>query len=314
MRKIYFIISLMLIIILSSCNQLKTYSGKPIYAMDTTITITLYNDDNADEHYKYIKGLYQKYSRLLDNFNPIANEENICSLNEKRSIAVSLDLKNVIEKALDLKEDTNGYFNPLIGSLTAKWKDAIENKEVLSSDIISQELEKINTSSIEIDDNLITIVGDANIDLGGFAKGYVTKLAIDYLNKENVKSYLINAGESTVAFGTKGDMNFKISLVGPYNNKEIKLLEMTNNSISTSSGKYQNTLIDGVRYHHLINPFTGYPANSFDNVNVIMDNSLVGDAYSTAIFAMDLESAKEFINEKNINAILYKDGKIVFER
>ena len=314
MRRIYAAIFLMLIIVLSSCNELKTYNGKPIYAMDTTISITLYNDDNADAHYKYIKGLYQDYSRLLDNFNSLKDETNIYTINEKRSIGVSDRLKNVIVKALELKETTFGYFNPLIGGLVSKWKEAIENKEILSDDVINEELEKINSSSIEIDGNLITIVGEADIDLGGFAKGYVTKLAVDYLKEQNINGYLINAGESSVACGTKGDMAFKVSLMGPYDYREIKLLEVTNKSVSTSSGKYQNTIIDGVRYHHLINPFTGYPANNVDNVNVIMDDPMAGDAYSTAIFAMDLEEAKEFINEKKINAILYKDGKIVFER
>ena len=314
MRRIYFIISLLLIIVLSSCNELKTYNGKPIFAMDTTISITLYNDDNAEAHYKYIKSLYQDYSKLLDNFNSSKDEANICTINEKRSIGVSDRLRNVIEKALELEEATNGYFNPLIGSLATKWKDAIEKREILSDEVIQAELEKIKTSRIEIERNLVTIVGDANIDLGGFAKGYVTKLAIHYLNEQNVTGYLINAGESSVACGKKGNMDFRVSLLGPYDNKEIKLLEITDKTISTSSGKYQNVEIDGIRYHHLINPFTGYPANNFDNVNVIMEEPTVGDAYSTAIFAMDLDTAKQFIIEKDINAILYKDGKIVFER
>ena len=314
MRRIYAAIFLMLIIVLSSCNELKAYNGKPIYAMDTTISITLYNDDNAEAHYKYIKSLYQDYSKLLDNFNSSKDEANIYTINEKRSIGVSDRLRIVIEKALELEEATNGYFNPLIGSLANKWKDAIEKREILSDEVIQAELEKIKTSRIEIEGNLVTIVGDANIDLGGFAKGYVTKLAINYLNEQNVTGYLINAGESSVACGTKGKMDFKVSLLGPYDFKEIKLLEVKNKTISTSSGKYQNVEIDGIRYHHLINPFTGYPANNFDNVNVIMEEPAVGDAYSTAIFAMDLDAAKEFIIEKDINAILYKDGKIVFER
>ena len=311
MRKIRFIFFLILIFLLSSCNKLSITKCKLISAMDTTISITFYNDDEADKHYKYIKDLFIDYSNLLNNYESVGNDSNIYELNEKRTLEVSPRLKAVIEKALELKDETDGYFNPLIGRLATKWKDAIKNKEVLSKDIIDDELEIINSSSVTIDGNFITINGDANIDLGGFAKGYVTKLAVDYLKENNVNGYLINAGESSVAFGKKGNDDFKISLVAPYNNKEIKLLNLGNNSVSTSSGKYQNEIIDGVRYHHLINPFTGYPANYYDNVNVIMEDPLMGDAYSTAIFAMDLDEAKAFIKEKNIDVILYKDGSIL---
>ena len=308
MRRIYYIIFLMLIILLSSCNKLVVTKCNLISAMDTTISITFYNDDNADEHYKYIKNLYQKYSNLLDNYS---GNNNLCDLNTNRSIE-SLELKNVIDEALKLKDDTNGYFNPLIGRLSKKWKEAISNNEVLSDEIIEEELDIMNSSSIEIEGNTIKIIGDADIDLGGFAKGYVTKLAIDYLNENSVEGYLINAGESTVALGKKGNDDFKVSLEAPYQKKEIKLLSLSNNSISTSSGKYQNKIINDIRYHHLINPYTGYPANVYDNVNIIMTDPMLGDAYSTAIFGMELDEAKSFINNKGIKAILYKNGEIIF--
>ena len=309
MRRIYYIIFLMLIILLSSCNKLVVTKCNLISAMDTTISITFYNDDNADEHYKYIKNLYQKYSNLLDNYS---GNNNLCDLNSNRTIE-SLELKNAISEALKLKEDTNGYFNPLIGRLSRKWKEAISNNEVLSDEIIEEELNIMNSSSIEINGNTISITGDADVDLGGFAKGYVTKLAIDYLKENNVDGYLINAGESTVALGKKGNDDFKVSLEAPYEKKEIKSLFLSNNSISTSSGKYQNKIINDIRYHHLINPYTGYPANIYDNVNIIMTDPMVGDAYSTAIFGMELDDAKSFINNKEIKAILYKNGEIIFD-
>ncbi len=309
MRRIYYIIFLMLIILLSSCNKLVVTKCNLISAMDTTISITFYNDDNADEHYKYIKNLYQKYSNLLDNYS---GNNNLCDLNSNRTIE-SLELKNVIDEALKLKDDTNGYFNPLIGRLSKKWKEAISNNEVLSDEIIEEELDIMNSSSIEIEGNTISITGNADIDLGGFAKGYVTKLAIDYLKENNVDGYLIDAGESTVALGKKGSDDFKVLLEAPYQKKEIKLLSLSNNSISTSSGKYQNKIINDIRYHHLINPYTGYPANIYDNVNIIMTDPMVADAYSTAIFAMELDDAKSFINNKGIKAILYKNGEIIFD-
>ena len=80
MRKLYFIISLLLIVVLSACNNLEVYSGKPIYAMDTTINITLYNDPQAESHYSYIKTMFKEYSNLFDNYTSYKGEKNIYEL------------------------------------------------------------------------------------------------------------------------------------------------------------------------------------------------------------------------------------------
>ena len=316
MKKIIqFILLIFFIFILSSCNYLKITTCSPIYVMSTAINIKFYNVDDYEDHYKKIEEIYQNIDKLADDFKKRGSVNNIYDLNELRIIDADPSLIELINYSLELKEKTNGYFNPLVGRLTHLWKDFLNNSNnIINDELIKNEIEIINSSSIEINENKISIIGDANIDLGAIAKGYATKKAVEYLKEENVEGYMINAGESTVALGKKGDNDFSVILEAPYSKKSIKNLYLKDTSISTSSGKYQNKIIDGVRYHHIINPFTGYPSNIYDNINVIIDDPLYADCYSTAMFSMDLDLAKEFSKENDLSVIFYKDDKIIYEK
>lgn len=323
MKRVFaFLLLIFSIAILSSCNALEITTCNPFYAMDTVINIKFYNVKDSDVYYQKIKSIYNKYDLLADDFKA-RTEANVYDLNSNRTIEANDDLIELINYSLSLKEKTNGYFNPLVGRLTHLWKDAItkyNNKDIASikdfmtDELIQSELDIINSSSIKIENKTISIIGDANVDLGAIAKGYATKKCVDYLKDNNVEGYLINAGESSVALGKKGNDSFKVALKAPYSDKIIKELTITDASVASSSGKYQNAIDNNIRYHHIINPFTGYPSNIYDNVNIVMDNSALADCYSTAIFSMDFDKAKAFIEDNNLKAILYKDEKILYEK
>lgn len=312
MRKIlYCMISLFFSILLTSCNSLKIQECLPIYAMDTTISVTFYNTKNYQKHYSKIKEIYYLYDSISNDFEE--NEKNVAFLNKNRSMNASTELIDLINASVLMKEKTNGYYNPFVGRLSHLWKDAIKNNQVLDKETINNEVNVINNTSIVVKDNSIELVGDGNLDLGGIAKGYATQKVQEYLQRENITSYLINAGSSNILVGHKNKEIFKIGLEKPYHNSFIKIVPIKNNAIGTSSGKYQNTIIDGVRYHHLLNPFTGIPSNIYDNVNVMCNDSMLCDVYATAIFSMDLDTAKEFVSNNKIEVILFKDDKIIYE-
>ena len=308
---ILFILTLML----SSCTQsLKVTNCVPIYAMDTIINVTFYNEKNTDSHYNEIKKIYQLYDELADDFNSSAKYENIYSLNLKRNIEAKEELIELLEEAINLKTLTNGYFNPLIGRISHIWKDAItENGTYPTSVLITSELTIMNNSSITITGNKVELIGDANIDLGAMAKGYATEKVKEYLENNNVKGYLLSAGESNVLLGKKGDSNFKIGLTKPFSNEYIKVLECLDTSIGTSSYKYQKKEYEEGLAHHLINPFTGYPSNYYTSVNVMCLNSTLCDVYSTALFSMDLEAAISFAATQNIDILLYGNNEIIYQ-
>lgn len=320
MRKVRFIISLFSCLFLTACSfkaKTITYTKSPIYAMDTVISLSFYNLKDNNEYYSNVKKIYKDIDKEASDYNHIDTITSIYDLNSKREGDVSDSLLDLINKALYYKEITNGYFNPFIGSLSHLWKESLDDSLMPSENTINDLLEKMNNTSLEIDGNHIKIIGDGNLDLGAIAKGYATYKANNYLKENDIKYYLLNAGDSSIALGSKNNENLKIALLDPNSNKEktsyIGVLSLKDKVISASSPLYQNKIIDGKKYHHLINPFTGYPANNFDGVFVINDNPLEGDVYSTAIFQMDLETAKEFALDKGISIILYKGNEIIYK-
>lgn len=311
-NKILFIFLFFFLFFLSSCNPLKIQKCSPIFCMDTTIDITFYNTDDYQTHYQAIKKIYYKYDELSSDYE--SNLKSVKDLNDNRYLEnADNELIELIKKAISLMNDADGYYNPFIGRLSHLWKEAINNNRVLDNDIILEELAIMNSTSVEFDNNTIKLIGNGNLDLGGIAKGYATQKAYEYLKENNITGYLINAGNSNVLLGDKNGDNFKVGLAKPYTNGTIIIYEGMNKAIGSSSGKYQNVIIDNIRYHHLLNPFTGYPSNIYDNVNILCDDSMLADVYSTAIFSMDLEVAKEFAKNKGIDIILFKDDSILYQ-
>ena len=311
MKKIiYIFITILMLISLAACNSEVTYECTPISVFDTVVTMVFYDDANYKTYYNDIKAKFNEINRISDDFNMNTDKNNVYVLNDKREVESSL-LKDMLTKALELKEETNGYFNPFIGRLTHKWKDAIKNNNVLSSTEIEEELSLMNNTTISFDGDIIKLEGQGNIDLGAFAKGYALEWAKNYLDEKEVDKYYINCGSSSIYVANK---ELNISLSKPYSNDSILDFKASNIGIATSSPKYQYSVINGEKYHHLINPFTGYPSNIYDSVNVIGNNNMKNDIYSTAFFSMSVDDVKEYVKDKDINVILYKDNEIIYQK
>lgn len=311
MKKLLFVfMSMLIILFMASCGNDVVYECTPISVFDTVVTMVFYNDGNYKSYYNDIKAKFNEINRIADDFNINTDKNNLYVLNNDRTVKSPL-LKDMLEKALVLKNETNGYFNPFIGRLTHKWKDAIKANTVLNKAEIEEELAIMNNTNLVFEDDNIKLEGNGNIDLGAFAKGYALEWAKNYLEEKSVDKYYINCGSSSIYVANK---ELNISLSKPDSNDSIVEFKGSNIGIATSSPKYQYSIIEGVKYHHLINPFTGYPSNIYDSVNVIGNNNMNNDIYSTAFFSMDIDTIKGFVKDKDINVILYKDNQIIYQK
>lgn len=307
MKKILIIISLFLTILITSCSKIVEYSGKTIFLFDTYITIKFYNTNDEENHYKNIKKLLTEISVISDDYHA-NNNDSVYDLNKNRSIPKNDLLKELIEYANLAKEKTSGYFEPLIGNLSRLWKKAIDEEKLPKEEEITSLLEEIRNSSIVIDDEYIKITGNANLDLGGFVKGYAAKKVYDYLKENKIDNYLINIGESTILVGKKVGEAFNIGLKNPLkDNSYYYDFKAKDIMISSSSIEYQSELIEGNLYHHLISPIDGYPKNNFQAISVIAEDEILLDAYSTALFVMNKDEAIKFSEDNNLKIILFKD-------
>ena len=304
--KLKFIILPLLIIPLISCNkEIKRNS----FYFDTYTETRLFegNEEDLDN----IDELFLRIDRLTDNYRSRGINNVFTINNSSEPVEVDSKLYEVLKASFCNCLEPLNYFNPLCGSLSKKWKESLENKEVLSQTIIDEELLKIASTSVEfLEDNKVKKTGDAEIDLGAVAKGYALDKVKQYLDSKNYKKYLVDAGASSILLGEKnGGKKFKIKV----SNLDNTFLMLKNCYLSTSSYYNQKVEIDGVNYSHIINPKSGSAINENDTVIVVSDKGYLGDILSTAFINESIDSIKELEKHYEVKTIVIKNNEMVYK-
>lgn len=304
---------LLLVVSLSSCNVETLYERK-VYSFDTEINIKLY--EGKEENTKYLEELINTYDALSDNYQIRSGVINLTSINKtNEEVEVNQRLYTMLKSSFEMKEKGATYFNPLCGSLAKAWKEALSNKKALNIEEIAAELEKINNSSLIFkEDNKLERIGEAELDLGGFVKGYVLDEIYGYLSFNGITHYIINAGNSSILLGEKKSSD-------GYYNVEIKsdiisgrYLKLKNCFVSTSSISVQGVKLEegGPTYSHIINPITGSAINEHDAVIVVSSNGALGDALSTSMMMNKVEEIKEIEKAQNVKCIVFDNHQVTY--
>lgn len=267
--------------------------------------------DGSQYDINELKKTYSKLDRLTDNYQG-RDITNVYTINQsEKEVEIDPILYNILEASFNLKDELT-YFNPLCGSLAKKWKDALGNDTTLILEEINEELEKINSSSLEfLGNNKVRLIGEAEIDLGACAKGYALDMSYDYFVSHNIKQYLVNCGTSSILLGEKDseDGLYTIAL----NNLNNAYIKAKNIFISTSSVSRQGKIIEGVQYSHIVNPISGSAVNVHDAVIVLSNNGLLGDILSTALMNNTIQEIKYIENSKNVKCLVIKDNNIEYK-
>ena len=299
-----------LIVLLTSCSSNTSTVESKIFPFDTYVETTLY--DGSKSNLTDIENIINLYDKLADNYRP-RDINNVYALNNTNdAVQVDEGLYKMLQKAYSVNKEGAEYYNPLCGSLAKKWKEALEAKTVLSQDVISNELAKIATSDLTfLENNTIKRSGEAEIDLGGIAKGYTLDVVKAYLDNNNLKQYLINAGSSSILLGEKNSKDgfFSMGL------KDVKnaYLKVKNCFVSTSGISEQFVEIDGVKYSHIVNPLNGKANYEYDAIIVVSETGYYGDALSTSMMMNTPDEIKSIESQYGIKVIVIKDKKITYQ-
>ena len=300
---------LLLPILLTSCSKSVKPLENKIFCFDTMINVKLYECEQND--LTELTNLFSKYGKLSDNYQSV-DFTIVYTLNHtNEEVTIDKELYDLLKCSIDVQNEGAKYFNPLCGSLAKKWKESLKNQQILAENVKNEELLKISSSSLVFkDDNKIQRLGEAEIDLGGIAKGYALDKAKVYLDNKGLKSYLIDGGSSSILLGEKKSKDglFSVGLKDLSNS----YLKLKNCFVSSSSISEQGVVIDNVTYSHIINPVTGSAINENDAVIVVSDTGYYGDAMSTSLMMNTIEEIKTIEAEHNIKTIVIKNGDIVY--
>ncbi len=313
--------------VLASCSQqekLPETQAKSYYDFfDTVSAVISYKGDSSEEFDKNcdsVSALLRDYHRLFDIYHEYEGENNLMTVNKNAGIKpVKVDGR-LIEFLLYCKEIytlTNGKTNVAMGSVLKLWHDEREfggnNPEKAKTpnpEALLQASEHTDINSIVIDEKAGTVFisdPETQIDVGAVGKGYATEKAAQLLIENGVTSYVLNIGGNIRAIGTKANGDGWITgITNPDRESEdpfVCRVDIQDISLVTSGDYERFYVVDGVSYHHIIDPETKMPANYFSSVSVFIGDSGLADALSTALFCMSYEDGVKLLGEIGADAI-----------
>lgn len=285
--------------------------SKDIFAMDTYMTVTAYGK-NAENG---VNKAVDEINRLETVLSAEKQESDIYKLNETGSGTLSTDTKNIVSKALEINKTTNGAFDISIYPLMVKWGFTTQKYNVPSKNEISKLLKDVDSSKIIFDEKSgnIKLKENMKIDLGGIAKGYTSNRVMQIFKECGVKSGLVSLGGNVQALGTKTDGTaWQIAIENPDKSSDyIGVVSVKDKAVITSGGYERYFEKNGKTYHHILDPETGYPAESgLKSVTIVSDDGTLADALSTSLFVMGKEKALDYWREhKNeFDTVLVEDN------
>ncbi len=283
----------------------RTYSSqRSAFVMDTLVDIKIETKHkNTDEILDTTFKLIENYENKLSFYK---NESPIWKFNNSviDSLLIDEDLKEIFSISEKLFSKTNSHYDITIGALSEIWD--FDNNIIPSNSEIEKAIKNTDFRKLKFQNNYLHKPAGMKINLGSLAKGYIIDKTIEYLMQQDVISGFVNAGGDMRIFGRK--KSFKIGIQHPRSdsNEMIDVIKVMNMSVVTS-GDYERYFIeDGKRYHHIIDPFTGYPSQNAVSVTVIAKTALIADAYSTALFLLKPENAIKLAEEtEGLDAVIY---------
>ncbi len=201
--------------------------------------------------------------------------------------AVSAELYDVLERAVEIARATEGAFDPTVGPLVLLWREARQTARMPDASAIARAREAVGWRRIEFDKSKRAVRlsrPDVRLDLGGIAKGYIIEEALHTLRSAGVRRALIEAGGDIVVGDAPPDRDgWRIDVTGADREFAARAAKLTNAALATSGPTAQFVEIDGVRYSHVVDPRTGVGLTNHVTAHVIAPAGATADALATAL-------------------------------
>ncbi len=278
--------------------------SKTDFCLDTSCTVTIYDDmkkSDAEQLLEDSFGLMRDYERML---SKTISTSDVAKINEAEGqwTEVSDETIEVIRMANIVAYESGGVFDITIGKVTGLWDFKAEEPRVPEAASIEAALAHVDHKTITTGGGKVKLSDpEAEIDLGGVAKGYIADKVCVFLEEKGITSAVINLGGNVVVIGEKAeDTPWTVGIERPFTDRKelVGTVKVTDATVVTS-GIYERNFEEGGKiYHHILDPKTGYPAETdLEAVTIIAKkgNSGFCDAVSTACLILGKDKAMEFI-------------------
>ena len=279
--------------LLTGCVRQEQTAQAHVFCMDTVMDLTVYGKDA-----QAALSAMQEALRELEQTWSANDEASFLSALNRGAVEADEAQQALLDRVLALRDRTGGAFDPKLGGLVQAWGFPTDEYRVPDQQELSQ-------------------AKDAGLwDLGAAVKGYAGQQLADLLAQYDVDRAILNLGGNVQTYGEKPDGEpWRVAVQNPdLSDDHLGVLSVYGTMAVVTSGDYQRYFeLDGKRYHHILDPETGYPAETgLASVTVICRDGLTADALSTALFVMGLEDAVTFWRASDDFEAVFvtKDGRI----
>ncbi len=274
----------------------ETEAVKELFAMDTYMTIRTVGA-RAEEA---AEAAAKEIARLDALLSTGSETSEISVLNRETTGQVSEDTLILVERAKEFWQETEGAFDITVYPLMETWGFTSGEYRVPTESELTDLLQHVDMNAVQIDqENSQISFSDENvrIDLGGIAKGYTSARLMDLFREYDLKHAIVSLGGNVQVLGDKPDGSaWRIGIEDPSGSRDyLGVLETKDRAVITSGGYERYFEQDGKHYHHILDPSTGYPAESgLISVTIVSEDGTMADALSTSLFVMGKDKAIAF--------------------
>ncbi len=300
-----------LIFVVNHANRKRIFkeSRNSLYTI-VTITVATTSEETAKSA---IDAAYQELDRLGILLNFYADDSELSAVNRNAGITpmiVSPDTLEIIKAAVFAGEQTNGGFDVTIGPIVKLWN--FKDKTMPTKDQVAEKSAHVGFENIVINEAASTVFlkkAGVKIDLGGIIKGFAADKAVEILKKYGIEDGIVAVAGDIITFGTQ--LNGRPWHIGIQNPRQegnddalLATIDLKDKGISTSGDYQRFFIIDGVRYHHLLNPKTGFPESRCRSVTIIAEKAVLTDAFATGIFVMGPDEGLKVLERLGMDGII----------
>lgn len=299
-RRLAALLLMIFALFLTACGEKSAESEtRTVYAMDTVMNLTVYGENAAAALESAEKELHTLDENTLSR---TAEGSELYALNTSNGETVEYGADDIlpalIETALTISDATDGAFDPTLAPVLDAWGFTKDLRRVPSADELAALLARTGRGKVALEKTAdgwtVTLLDGAQLDLGGIAKGYAADVLRAQLEQEGVTSATLDLGGDVFVMGEKSDgSDWRIAVKDPGDTESYLGIVSASDAFIVTSGVYERYFEEnGVRYHHILDPKTGCPAESgLVSVTVVCKNGAWADALSTACFVLGPDGA-----------------------
>jgi thiamine biosynthesis lipoprotein len=281
------------------------------------ITVVADNEMEGNSYIDEAVGEIKRIEKMISSWDSTSETSEIIKYAGVKPVKVDKELLDLIERAIKISELTDGAFDISYASMDKIWKFDGSMKDLPTQEEISKSVEKVGYKNIILDSEKQTVFlknPGMRIGFGAIGKGYAADKAKQLLISEGVEAGIMNASGDLCTWGTQPDgSSWMVGITNPLNkNKVFSWFPLDNNAVVTSGNYEKYILLNGIKYSHIIDPRTGWPAHGLTSVSIFAPKAELADALATSVFVMGKETGLDFINQlPEIECVIVDDqGKI----